>query len=69
MEAVVPLFRAAVEAAEGALLRMHAQDFAGDAAPDVAAPSPYMAELARLLSHFRRAPACARFLACSIKGF
>ncbi len=55
VEAVVPLFRAAVEAAEGALLRMHGQDFGGDAAPDIAAPSPYMAELARQLSHFRHA--------------
>ncbi len=63
MEAVVPLFRAAVEAAEGALLRMHAQDFASEAAPDVAAPSPYMAELARLLSHFRCGPLRARLLA------
>ena len=56
VEAVVPLFRAAVDAAEGVLLRMHGQDFAGEAAPAVAAPSPYMAELARLLSHFRCRP-------------
>ena len=57
VDAVVPIFRAAVEAAEGALLRMHEQGFGGDAPPAVAAPSPYMAELARQLSHFRCGPA------------
>ena len=34
----------------------------------VAALSPYMAELARLLSPFRRAPACVRLLACWVSG-
>ena len=60
VDAVVPIFRAAVEAAEGALLRMHEQGFGGDAPPAVAAPSPYMAELARQLSHFRCGPAAPR---------
>jgi hypothetical protein len=56
VEAVLPLFRAAVDAAEGALLRMHAQDWGGADAPDVARASPYMADLARHLAHCRRAP-------------
>jgi len=59
VDAVVPIFRAAVEATEGALLRMHEQGFGGDAPPAVSAPSPYMAELARQLSHFRCGPRAA----------
>ncbi|EIE21637.1 hypothetical protein COCSUDRAFT_30131 [Coccomyxa subellipsoidea C-169] len=47
VEAVVPLFRAAVDAAEQHILRMHAQDFGAASAPAVAGASPYMADLTR----------------------
>ena len=56
VEAVMPLFRAAVDAAEQHILRMHAQDFGGADAPAVAGASPYMADLVRHLSHCRHAP-------------
>ena len=62
VEAVLPLFRTAVDAAEGALLRMHAQDWGGSDAPDVARPSPYMADLTRHLAHCRRASPPPRVL-------
>ncbi len=56
VEAVMPLFRAAVDAAEAALLKMHTQDWGADAAPAVAQASPYMAELVRHIVHCRCGP-------------
>ena len=54
VDAVMPIFRAAVDAAEQHILRMHAQDFgAGAEAPAVAGASPYMADLVRHISHCR----------------
>ncbi|CAL8469379.1 g8920 [Coccomyxa elongata] len=47
VEAVMPLFRAAVDAAEQAVLRMHSHDFGAASAPSVAGASPYMADLTR----------------------
>ena len=56
----MPIFRAAVDAAEQAILRMHTQDFGGAEAPSVAGASPYMAELVCHISHCRRAPSLCR---------
>ena len=47
VEAVMPLFRAAVDAAEQAVLRMHSHGFGAASAPSVAGASPYMADLTR----------------------
>lgn len=57
VEAVVPLFRAAVDAAEQHILRMHAQDFGAASAPAVAGASPYMADLTRHIALCRCAAA------------
>lgn len=59
VEAVLPLFRAAVDVAEAALLKMHAQDWGIQEVPAVAAPSPYMVELMRHIMHCRRASTTA----------
>lgn len=56
VEAVMPLFRAAVDAAEAAVLRMHSQDFGAASAPPVAGASPYMADLTRHIAHCRCPP-------------
>ena len=56
----MPIFRAAVDAAEQAILRMHTQDFGGAEAPAVVGASPYMAELVRHISLCRRAPSLCR---------
>ena len=40
VDAVMPIFRAAVDAAEQHILRMHVQDFGGAQAPAVAGPRP-----------------------------
>ncbi|CAK0784167.1 hypothetical protein CVIRNUC_007370 [Coccomyxa viridis] len=53
VDAVMPIFRAAVDAAEQHILRMHAQDFGRAEAPAVAGASPYMADLVRHISHCR----------------
>lgn len=53
VEAVMPLFRAAVDDAEQHILRMHSQDFGTATAPDVAGASPYMAQLTRHIALFR----------------
>ncbi len=53
VEAVMPLFRAAVDVAEQHILRMHAQDFGTATPPDVAGASPYMAQLTRHIALFR----------------
>lgn len=58
VEAVMPVFRAAVDAAEQHVLRMHAQDFGAADAPSVAGASPYMADLIRHISHCRPVPPC-----------
>eukprot|EP00884_Botryococcus_braunii_P012366 jgi/Botrbrau1/2112/Bobra.0093s0019.1 len=52
-EAVMPLFRSAVEAAEEIILRMHSLDFGQEGEPAIVAASPYMADLNKLLSHLR----------------
>ena len=67
VEAVLPLFRAAVDVAEAALLKMHAQDWGIQEVPAVAAPSPYMVELMRHIMHCRRASIHSMLLpkACS----
>ena len=57
VEAVMPIFRAAVDAAEQHILRMHLQDFGAADAPSVAGASPYMADLVRHISHCRCAAA------------
>ena len=57
VDAVMPIFRAAVDAAEQHILRMHAQDFGRAEAPAVAGASPYMADLVRHISHCRCATA------------
>lgn len=54
----MPIFRAAVDAAEQHILRMHAQDFGTADAPAVAGASPYMADLVRHMSHCRRVGLC-----------
>ena len=59
VEAVMPVFRAAVDAAEQHILRMHSQDFDAADAPSVAGASPYMADLVRHISHCRPAPPCS----------
>jgi hypothetical protein len=56
VEAVVPLFRAAVDSAEQHILRMHAQDFGAASAPAVAGASPYMADLTRHIALCRCHP-------------
>ena len=53
VEAVMPIFRAAVDAAEQHVLRMHSQDFGTADVPSVAGASPYMADLVRHISHCR----------------
>lgn len=59
VDAVMPIFRAAVDAAEQHILRMHAQDFGRAEAPAVAGASPYMADLVRHISHCRCAVVAA----------
>ncbi len=59
VEAVMPIFRAAVDAAEQHVLRMHSQDFGTADAPSVAGASPYMADLVRHISHCRCVPPCS----------
>ena len=59
VEAVMPIFRAAVDAAEQHILRMHSQDFGTVDAPSVAGASPYMADLVRHISHCRCNPPCS----------
>ena len=63
VEAVMPVFRAAVDTAEQHVLRMHSQDFGTADAPSVAGASPYMADLVRHISHCRFA------LPCPMAGF
>ncbi len=53
VDAVMPIFRSAVEGAEEAIVRMHAVNFAQAGEPSVVMPSPYMADLVKLLSHVR----------------
>jgi hypothetical protein len=53
VEAVMPLFRAAVEVAEQHILSMHSHDFGAATAPEVAGASPYMAQLTRHIAIFR----------------
>ena len=59
VEAVMPIFRAAVDASEQHILRMHSQDFGTADAPSVAGASPYMADLVRHISHCRPVPPCS----------
>ena len=56
LEAVMPLFRGAVDAAEMVLLRMHSQAWDAPEPPDIARPSQYMVDLARHLAMFRHVP-------------
>ncbi len=51
----MPLFRAAVDAAEQAVLRMHSHDFGAASAPSIAGASPYMADLTRHIALCRSA--------------
>lgn len=53
VESVAPLLRALAEAGEGALLRMHGQDWAGEAGGGVVETSPHMLALGRLLANAR----------------
>lgn len=66
VEAVMPIFRAAVDAAEQHILRMHAQDFGTADEPAVAGASPYMADLVRHISHCRCATAAAPRSLCAV---
>ena len=53
VESVAPLLRGLAEAGEGALLRMHGQDWAGEAGGGVVETSPHMVALGRLLANAR----------------
>lgn len=53
VEAVLPIFRSAVEVAEEIMLRMHSLNFGEEGEPTVVAVSPYMSDLTKHLSHLR----------------
>ena len=66
MEAVMPIFKAMVEAAEEITLRLHTESFAEQGQQDMTQASAYMQALTSHLTHCRSACCAARLLYSAI---